>query len=270
MVETSLGKNTRNNFSNQRSRFAPNDEKEHKSKPLVKDFYVNSNGDVYITTKNPFSPKPTSTTPLPSSTPRKNPFKPILKAKAETSTINSKIIRPPFVSKLVADSFEKNLNLKSTTTEANAVKESYKEDLQEVGVPKPVTVPPDQLFTVSVEGAQDSGEIDDDEYYLSSGENTTSANYEYVDEDDDDYAIPKGSTTVKTGLDFNENKTEITTEKVMTEEVVTTEKIDTTTMDMVELTVLPEVLKTDNITEDPIEEEYEEYYEYEDSGNNNK
>ncbi|KRT81635.1 hypothetical protein AMK59_6038, partial [Oryctes borbonicus] len=270
-----LGKSTRNAILNHRIRtFTPNEEKSYKSKPLVKDFYVNNNGDVLITTKNPFSPKPTSTTAPPIVTPRKNPFKPSLKLKTESSSTNLKPSRSPFVPKIPLTSPADKLSyLKSFTNEPIMTKGHQKDSQEVADATKPVTVPPDQLFTITSvrNDKEDDIENEDDDYYISSGENSTPANYEYIDENlEEDDEITSGIAKITTEPVQNRTVDAIT-ESITTEKQVTAQEITTATVDLSittvkpeNLTTLPTITKKENTTkEDEIAEEEEyEYYEY--------
>lgn len=66
------------NILNHRSRiFAPDNETKLQGRGQVKDYFVNSNGDVFITTKTSFVPKPTPPPPVARpTTERHNPFSP--------------------------------------------------------------------------------------------------------------------------------------------------------------------------------------------------
>ncbi|KAF2880351.1 hypothetical protein ILUMI_25826, partial [Ignelater luminosus] len=74
-----LGSVSRSNFLNHhRTRiFAPETGKGFKNRPQINDYFVNNNGDVFITTrKNNFSPKPTTPTVPITTSKRKNHFTP--------------------------------------------------------------------------------------------------------------------------------------------------------------------------------------------------
>lgn len=253
---------------------------------MIKDYYVNSNGDVLRTTKNPFSPKPTSTTPIPSTTPRKNPFRPVslLRTKAEspTTVFSARSVEIPFVADSIGklnrpESFTTNDPVTTTTT----TKKFIKEDI--LNPAKPVTVPPDQLFTLSAVGYD---EVDDD-YYISSAENST-ASLEYDDEiGDGDYAVESTPALVTSTAgklssatqQLSEIETTATEEPTTTEKDVTVTLMDeatvesyVTTTEMEDLTTALPVIahKLNGTVEEgvPEDEEYvEEYYDYEDSGN---
>jgi hypothetical protein len=82
---------------NNRTRiFAPDSTKKA---TLVKDYFVNNNGDVFITTKVPFVPKPTVSTNPPTTVARKNPFSPTTKPTNKPISFNLKSNKKLFVPK---------------------------------------------------------------------------------------------------------------------------------------------------------------------------
>lgn len=85
---------------NHRTRiFAPENETKLQERGQVKDYFVNSNGDVFITTKTPFVPKPTPPPVVRSTTERRNPFSPSTKAPSNHLSFNIKPSKKPFVPK---------------------------------------------------------------------------------------------------------------------------------------------------------------------------
>lgn len=64
----------------------------------MKDYFVNNNGDVLITTKIPFSPKPTTPTRAPVVVTRKNNFTPSSKRNNKALSVNSKPEKQEFPS----------------------------------------------------------------------------------------------------------------------------------------------------------------------------
>lgn len=63
----------------------------------MKDYFVNNNGDVFITTKIPFSPKPTTATHAAIPVTRKNNFTPSFKRNGKSSSLNSKLEKKEFL-----------------------------------------------------------------------------------------------------------------------------------------------------------------------------
>jgi hypothetical protein len=92
-----VGGGNRGSFLNNRTRiFAPDSTRKA---TLVKDYFVNNNGDVFITTKVPFVPKPTVSTNPPTTVARKNPFSPTTKPTNKAISFNLKSNKKPFVPK---------------------------------------------------------------------------------------------------------------------------------------------------------------------------
>jgi hypothetical protein len=92
-----VGGGNRGSFLNNRTRiFAPDSTRKV---TLVKDYFVNNNGDVFITTKVPFVPKPTVSTNPPTTVARKNPFSPTTKPTNKPISFNLKSNKKLFVPK---------------------------------------------------------------------------------------------------------------------------------------------------------------------------
>jgi hypothetical protein len=95
--QVQYGGGNRGSFLNRRTRiFAPDSTKKA---TLVKDYFVNNNGDVFITTKVPFVPKPTVSTNPSTTVARKNPFSPTTKPTNKPISFNLKSNKKPFVPK---------------------------------------------------------------------------------------------------------------------------------------------------------------------------
>jgi hypothetical protein len=95
--QVQVGGGNRGSFLNHRTRiFAPDSTKKA---TLVKDYFVNNNGDVFITTKVPFVPKPTVSTNPPTTVARRNPFSPTTKPTNKPISFNLKSNKKPFVPK---------------------------------------------------------------------------------------------------------------------------------------------------------------------------
>ncbi|XP_060524656.1 uncharacterized protein LOC132701041 [Cylas formicarius] len=91
---------TDNSFANNEDTSAKTrSDSEKKKSSLAKNYFVDRSGAVHITTKTPFSPKPTSTTKRPTTLERKNPFSPTQKSTTQHFTVNLNSGKKPFVAR---------------------------------------------------------------------------------------------------------------------------------------------------------------------------
>lgn len=168
-----LGTGTRANFLNQRTRiFAPDSDGNTKTKPEVKNYFVNSDGEVFSTTKDN-SDKP-STTIKPTTFSYKYNLDPSSPQKAISFNL-------PFIPKERQP--PKTLDLDSLLEEPISNREHSK-DNDEVEVIQEVTVPPDQFYTLppETETYTESAE----KYETTFGEDdTTDYDYETTDHDEE-------------------------------------------------------------------------------------
>lgn len=249
-----VGTASRGNFLNHRTRiFAPDANKA--SKTRAKDYFINSNGDVYITTKIPFSPKPTVAPVRPTTLKRKNTFVPSTKSPEKPISFNIKPTKIPFVPKKPAFSTTENMHLEYLL-EDPIDNEDIGKQSDDVEVIQSATVPPDQLFTVSIEPTtlldttiQEYSTTNQEEettqtssgteYGQENEEATTSTeiNNEYitVSNENDTITTELQTSTVEETLTSKENSTEndTTTSKPTTiiEDVTYKELVDGKTLD---------------------------------------
>ena len=134
----------------------------------VKDYFVNNNGDVFITTKTPFVPKPTTSTNPTTPAERKNRFSPSTKPTNKPLAFNLKPNKKPFVPKSTTTS-KNGLDLEPLLEEPikNSSANSNNDDLVEVVKSKPTEGPTHNHDEVTVDYDYDTT-LDPD--YIQSGE----------------------------------------------------------------------------------------------------
>lgn len=152
-----LGSGGRGNFLNHRTRiFAPdNNDKNEKSKS--KAYFINSNGDVLLTTRSPFIPKQGKDE-------EKNAI-----SKGSNAEFNPKLFDLPPTKETVFDKkpTTENLHFASLLEDPINKDEKTNHDDDDVEVIKSVTVPPDQFYTL----ADNPTEIADDHTATNESEN---------------------------------------------------------------------------------------------------
>lgn len=154
---------------NHRTRvFAPKAEAAKYSRGQVKDYFVNNNGDVFITTKTPFVPK--ATTPQPpakATTEKRNSFVPSTKSTGKPLSFNIRSNKKPFVPKNFVSTSPKNtFNLESLLEEPidNTRLSEHDDDVEVI---KFATAAPEEavLTTVQYEQQHVADDSRDSEYY---------------------------------------------------------------------------------------------------------
>lgn len=237
-----VGTGSRGSFLNHRTRiFAPDANKA--SKTRAKDYFINSNGDVYITTKVPFSPKPTVASIRPTTLKRKNPFVPSTKSPEKPLSFNIKPTKIPFVPKKPTFSTTENMHLEYLL-EDPINNEDIAKHSDDVEVIKSATVPPDQLFTISIDPTTLLDTTIQDYSTTNQEEETTqtSAITEYTHENEED-ATPTEISHEYISIS-NEND-KITTElQTSTIEEILTTKENVTVSDIT--TIKPTTIIEDN------------------------
>lgn len=162
--------NVLDNILNHRTRiFAPDNETKLQGRGQVKDYFVNSNGDVFITTKTPFVPKPTQAPVIRSTTERRNPFSPSTKGPSSHLSFNVKPSKKPFLPKNPT-SPRNTLNLEPLLEEPIGDIDASSEHSDDVEVIKLATEAPEEsILTTTVkqptEEVKEEQEEKDSEYY---------------------------------------------------------------------------------------------------------
>lgn len=225
-----LGNGARGNFLNHRTRiFAPSDGSAKQEKANAKEYFINANGDVYSTTRVPFSAP-------------KDSFEVAAKKDFEPT-------KPSAISKKPTT---ENLHFASLLEDPISSNDNANRDDDDVEVIKSVTVPPDQFYTIAgdpttvhaetaeeeieeeTSTTEDPNSLDGLDY---ENETTAEEHEEHEEHEDleDNETVDEAETTTLKPLELeleedatHEEEAELTT--VGEEEEVSTQSVETTTI----------------------------------------
>lgn len=152
-------------FGNKGSGFSSGNDIKYNTRAQVKDFYVNNNGDVFITTKTPFSPKPTLATTPRVTTERRNRFSPSTKNPSPPQSFNIRSNKKPFlpknyVSSTPKSSFDLEPLLEDPINETN-----ISEHNDDVEIIKFTTLAPKDVLTTTQKHEEEVQEEEEEEDY---------------------------------------------------------------------------------------------------------